>query len=191
MKKNLSLVGFLSLILALGMGHVACGVGDDEGGLGEPCLPDGTCDPGLTCSEENICEGVGGDNRFTDVYNSSSFQQCSQCHAPNAPGFTQGTEATQDWTTRETAYTTLHDPASGMEGNFAGCNGVRFLDQQAENSLLVAVFDETVRSTIAWSNFPDCNADTISDMTLKIGGPLSSQELDLLKAWINDGTPDN
>ncbi len=126
---------------------------------------------------------------FTTLYNSGSFQQCAQCHAPGADGFVDGTEATQNWSTQANAYTSLQGTASGLIGNFEGCNGVPFINQTPDDSLLVAVFDENVRAGFSLDGFPDCNSDTISDMTLKIGGALEEAILSLLKQWISDGAP--
>lgn len=189
MRKYRTLMAIAALAIA-GTWLAACGAAE-EGGLGQPCLPDGTCDPGLVCNAENICEQEGGEPSFTTLYQSSSFSNCSGCHAPGAPGFTDGTEATQDWSTRATAYQSLQGTASGLIGNFAGCNGVPLIGDGPDTSLLVAVFDETVRTAFSLPNFPDCTVDSISDMTLKIGGSLTSQELTLLKDWITAGALDN
>lgn len=135
---------------------------------------------------------VGEQDPFTLLYSSDSFQQCQGCHAPDAAGFdpSAGTEATQDWSTRDSAYAALQGTASGLIGNFEGCNGVPFIGDTPETSLLVAVFDESVRQNFSLADFPDCNADTISDMTLKIGSSISQAELDLLVDWIAAGAPD-
>ena len=77
------------LSLALAAWLAGCGAAE-EGTEGQPCRPDGTCDPGLVCNEANICEPAGQDT-FTRLYQSASFQQCAGCHAPGAPGFTDGT----------------------------------------------------------------------------------------------------
>lgn len=129
-------------------------------------------------------------DQFTQLYESASFQMCAGCHAPDADGFTDGTEATQDWTTRDTAYQSLQGVASGMMGNFEGCNGVPFIGDTPETSLLLATFDDSIRAEFTLADFADCNVDSISDMTLKIGGPLSMEELDLLTQWLADGAPD-
>jgi hypothetical protein len=164
---------------------------DGEGGEGEPCRTDGTCDAGLVCNADNICEQEQQQG-FTALYETTSFQKCSGCHAPGAAGFVDGeTEATQNWSTRNDAYQSLQGNASGLSGNFAGCNGAPFIGSTPETSLLVAVFDDTVRSNFTLGDFPDCNSDSISDMTLKIGGALDSAELALLKDWISAGAPDN
>lgn len=133
---------------------------------------------------------VDGDDAFTTIYESAEFQMCSGCHAPGAPGRVEGVEATQDWSTRDKAYKALMGKASGLIGNFAGCNGVPFIGATADESLLVAVFDEQVRENFMVASTPDCTGDAISDMTLKIGMPLSDDVLSQLKAWINDGAPD-
>ncbi|MET0412461.1 MAG: hypothetical protein ABW217_14260 [Polyangiaceae bacterium] len=134
--------------------------------------------------------GSGGPT-FTSIYGSDEFQECSGCHAPNAPGITEGIEETQNWSTRATAYNSLQRNASGLIGNNEGCNGVPFLGDSAEESLLVAAFDEDVRVAYDNPSFPDCNADAIADQTLKIGGPLPASLLADLKAWVDAGAPNN
>ncbi|MET0340633.1 MAG: hypothetical protein ABW252_06505 [Polyangiales bacterium] len=135
--------------------------------------------------------GGSGGGAFTRIYNSSQFQQCAGCHAPNAPGKVAGTESSQDWSTRDKAYASLKKAASGMIGNFAGCNGVPLLGSSPANSLLVASLDEDVRADFSSAAKPDCNGDAISDMTLKIGAPLPASLLAELKAWITAGAPND
>ena len=146
---------------------------------------------GCSAADDAVSEATGGLARasFTHLYQSSEFQTCAGCHAPGAPGKTEGTEATQDWSTQGRAYSTLHGTASGLIGNFAGCNGVPFLGETAAQSLLVAAFDEQVRAAFQ-SEVPSCNGDAISDQTLKIGGPLPDPLLAELKAWVDTGAPD-
>jgi hypothetical protein len=182
----------LSVLVVIGFALVAmaCGGLTEEGGLGEACLADGSCDSGLVCNAANICEQAAASG-FTALYNSSSFQSCSGCHAPGAPGFTAGTEATQDWSSQANAHASLQGTASGLIGNFEGCNDVPFINQTPEDSLLVAVFDETVRANFSLNGFPDCDSDAISDMSLKIGDALSQQELTLLRDWITAGAPND
>ena len=177
--KNLVTALFMSLVLA------ACGAAEEEGSQGQPCLPDGSCNPGLLC-KNNICE----EGMFTKIYHSNSFQSCADCHAPAAPGFVDGTETTQNWSSRDNAYDGLQGNAAGLIGNFEDCNGVPLIGDSPATSLVVAVFDETIRAAFAVSNYPDCTADAISDMTLKIGGALSASELTQLKDWITAGAPD-
>lgn len=137
------------------------------------------------CEVEDPLDGGMEDDTFTMLYNSPSFQECAGCHAPGAVGFTPGeTEATQDWSSRNSALSSLRGMASGMMGNFAGCNGVPFVGNSPETSLLMAAFDEQVRSDFELAAYPDCDADAISDMTLKIGGQLSATESALLEQWI-------
>lgn len=128
---------------------------------------------------------------FGRIYESleGSPTGCSNCHAPGAPGRTADIETTQDWSTRDTAYTTLRGNAAGLVGNFADCNGVPFIGTSAETSLLVAALDETVRLNFVAPGNPDCNADTIADQTVKIGGPVSDDVLQELKDWIDSGAP--
>jgi hypothetical protein len=128
---------------------------------------------------------------FTSIYESDDFQLCSGCHAPGAPGRVAGIEATQDWSTRERALTSLRGNASGLTGNFAGCNGVPLLGGSAEDSLLVASFDETVRMNFSLPGFPDCTSDSIADQTLQIRRDLSAGVLRDLKDWIDGNAPGN
>jgi hypothetical protein len=153
------------------------------------------CGPALAaCSDgsDAVSDATGGlaSVSFTHLYQSSEFQTCAGCHAPDAPGKTLGTESTQDWSTRERAYSTLHGTASGLLGNFSGCNGAPFLGATAEQSLLVAAFDEQVRAAFQSREVPSCDGDAISDQTLKLGGPLPEPLLAELKAWVDAGAPD-
>lgn len=152
------------------------------------------CGLEFACSEASdaVSDATGnlGGPSFTHLYQSSEFQTCAGCHAPGAPGKTEGTEATQDWSTRDRAYSTLHGTASGLIGNFSGCNGVPFLGESAGESLLVAAFDEQVRAAFQSREAPACDGDAISDQTLKIGGPLPDPLLAELKAWVDAGAPD-
>ncbi len=147
---------------------------------------------GYGCAAEDLLGAdAGGDSdSFTLIYESSQFQKCVGCHAPGAAGFVNGTEATANWTTRDTAYAALQGNASGLIGNFAGCNGVPLIGDTPETSLVVAVFDQTVRADFTVAGFPDCDVDSISDMTLKINEQLPAGLLTDLKAWITAGAPD-
>ena len=145
---------------------------------------------GVGCGESvDDALGGGGDDAFTAIYESAEFQECSGCHAPGAPGRVAGIETTQNWSTRDTAYSSLQGNADGMIGNFEGCNGVPLLGNSAQQSLLVAAFDEDVRASFELPAFPDCTADAISDQTLKIGGPLPAGLLQDLKDWVDAGAP--
>lgn len=152
------------------------------------------CGFAFACSEASdaVSDATGSlaGASFTHLYQSSEFQTCAGCHAPGAPGKTDGTEATQDWSTRDRAYSTLHGTASGLIGNFSGCNGVPFLGESAAESLLVAAFDEQARAAFQSREVPACDGDAISDQTLKIGAPLPDPLLAELKAWVDAGAPD-
>jgi hypothetical protein len=133
--------------------------------------------------------GGSGGAAFDRVY-AELGPTCSECHAPRAPGRVEGTEATQDWSTRDRAITTLGGAASGLIGNFQGCNGVPLLGASADESLLVASLDEDVRRDFSLTAFPDCTADAISDQTVWIMGGLPDGVLDDLKEWIDAGAPE-
>jgi hypothetical protein len=144
------------------------------------------------CSDaQDLLDGAtSGDDAFSRIYASSDFQTCSGCHAPGASGKTEGTETTQDWSTRDKAYASLQRNAAGMIGNFKGCNGVPFIAPSSERSLLVAAFDFDVRTDFQSSTVSSCDGDAIADQTLKIGGPLPASLLTQLKDWIDAGAPD-
>ena len=144
----------------------------------------------LGCGE--TIDALESGDTFGRIYESleeGATAPCSSCHAPGAPGRTADIETTQDWSTRDTAYTTLRENAAGLIGNSAGCNGVPFIGTSADTSLLVAALDETVRLDFVAPGNPDCNADAVADQTIKIGGPLPNDVLQELKDWIDDGAP--
>jgi cytochrome c5 len=141
-----------------------------------------TCLTGCPAEEPGGAD-AGPADTFTMLYESIG-ESCKGCHAEGAIGAPVGTEATQDWSSVDSARTSLKGTASGLMGNFTGCNGVPLLGDTPETSLLVAAFDENVRADFSLADFPDCNADSISDMTLKIGRPLSAAELSLLEQFV-------
>jgi hypothetical protein len=132
--------------------------------------------------------GEGGGADFSSIY-AELGQPCSECHAPGAPGRTEGIEATQDWSTRDRARTTLRGTASGLIGNFQGCNGVPLLGSSAEQSLLVASLDDDVRRSFELAAYPDCTGDSISDQNMWLSEPVSDSLLQDLKDWIDAGAP--
>lgn len=195
MKETLNLakvLGIAFLACAVSFGMTGCGGEEDddltdlgageEGGSGE----EGGTEEGGT-EEEGGAGEEGGGIGFASVYDSPGFASCGGCHAPDAPGNVDGTEKTIDWTDASTAYASLQGTASGLIENFEGCNGVPFIGDSVESSLIVAVFDEDVRENFSHPDFPDCTGDAISDMTLKTGGAFSDDDLAALKAWIEAG----
>jgi mono/diheme cytochrome c family protein len=154
----------------------------------------------LTGCEEDILDGgtpdggmVGDDDDdvFTQLYQTSEFQMCADCHAPGAPGFVPGeTESSLDFSSRDRAAATLQGTVTGLEGtNFAGCVGVPFVGPTPSESLLVAYFDASVRAGFSVAGFPDCDGDAIADGTLNVG-PLSAGTRLLLDMWIAAGAPE-
>ncbi len=125
---------------------------------------------------------------WNSLYASSTLQMCGDCHSPTAPGFTQGTEATQDWSSAGAALSSLRGNASGLEGNFAGCNGVPLIGATSSTSLLIAVLDPSVRATFSVPGFPECTADAIVDETLPSRvGSVPPALLQDLKDFIDEG----
>jgi len=124
---------------------------------------------------------------FTGVYE-EYFVECANCHAPGALGATSDIEKSLDFSTEDSAYSTLMGSASGLSGNQAACNGVKFVVAgDPSTSLVVAVVDEDVRQAFDLPGNADCNADSISDMTVKVGFAPGSTFLDSLKQWIESG----
>jgi hypothetical protein len=152
--------------------------------------------PAGACEDEPIINpptdgGVNPDSgttapTFGDIYSSATFGMCSDCHTPTAPGFVQGTETTQDWTSSATAFSSLQGNAAGLEGNFAGCNDVPLVGATAATSLIVAVLDPDVRAAFSVPGFPSCTADAIPDETLRVGS-VPPATLQALKDFIDEG----
>ncbi len=133
----------------------------------------------------------GGGGSFDPLYNAYLYR-CAFCHAPGGPGRTSDTEATLDFTTVDTAYSTIRwGSASGLQGNQEACNGVPFLGPTYEQSLLAAVLDEEVRAAFMAPGRPECNGQegVVSDMTLKVGSAPSSTFLQSLREWVHAGAP--
>lgn len=112
------------------------------------------------------------------------LKNCANCHAPGAPGRTDATERTLDFSSVETTRTSLAGKASGLSGNQEACNGVSFLGATYETSLLAAVLDYDVRMSFTAGD--GCDADAISDMTVRSGTPPGGFLADLA-AWIDAG----
>lgn len=164
-------LSILSLSLALGLAGLAAGCS-----AGTETSPDG---------------GGTVQATFTSLYG-DYLSNCGHCHAPSAPGRTSDIEQSLDFTTRATALTSLRGSATGLVGNHTGCNGVPFLASTPGKSLLLAVLDQPTRQAIDLSpGHPDCDIDMISDETVKVGSPPSTEFVAALKMWISDGALDN
>lgn len=135
--------------------------------------------------EEPLGPDAGQEDTFTQLYQSIG-STCAGCHAPGAPGRMPGVEETQDWSSQDNAREALFGNASGLIGNFAGCNGVPLIGDSVDTSLIVAAFDEQVRADFSLADFPDCTSDSISDMTLKIGRQLTADERALLADFVTE-----
>jgi cytochrome c5 len=144
----------------------------------------------LGCGDtlDDALEGGGDGATFTSIYEDET---CSGCHAPGAPGRVAGIEATQNWSSRAAAFSSLQGNASGLVGNFQGCNGVPLIGSSADQSLLIASLDSDVRAGFSAPGFPDCTADAIADQSDRVSGGLPAGWLDDLKDWIDAGQPNN
>lgn len=135
--------------------------------------------------------GGGVTASFTSLYG-DYLGNCKECHAPNAPGRTSDIEQTLDFTSRNTAFTTLTTGmATGLVGNHTGCNDVPFIASSPGSSLLVAVIDQPTRQAFDVSQHPNCDVDAITDATVKVGSQPSSAFVTALKTWISNGAMDN
>ena len=136
---------------------------------------------------ETAVEGAVYEGTFTSVYE-DYFDGCANCHAPGAPGATSDIEKTLDFSSRDSAYDSIMSTASGLVGNQEACNGVSFVvPGNSSSSLIVAVVDEDIRQGFDLSSNPDCNVDSISDMTVKMGFQPDSSFLNNLKSWVDKG----
>ncbi|MFO0694257.1 MAG: hypothetical protein U0230_11920 [Polyangiales bacterium] len=149
-------------------------------------FPAGCFDTGTTVTDGGMGSDSGVPAEFQSIYASTTFQMCKDCHAPGAPGFTVGTETTQNWTTSTTAFTTLKGNAAGLVGNFAACNGVPLVGPTSSQSLIVAIFDPTVRAGFSYPGHPGCDGTAITDETLRVGA-IPPALLTQLKAFIDAG----
>jgi hypothetical protein len=147
---------------------------------------------GACPASETTPDGGGGtvEATFTSLYG-DYLGECKQCHSPAGPGRTSDIEKTLDFTSRTTALATLKMTASGLVGNHTGCNGVPFLATMPAASLVVAVLDQPTRQAYDRSQFPDCDVDSISDETVKVGSQPSAAFITALKTWISGGALDN
>ncbi len=137
---------------------------------------------------DGAAEGVVA--TFTSLYG-DYFQECVDCHSPDGVGHTDDTEATLDFTSRETAYATISGTASGLVGNQEGCNGTPFLGATAAESLIYAVLDEDTRAAFDLPDHVDCNVDSISDETVKVGSEPTEEFMAALATWIDAGAADD
>jgi hypothetical protein len=150
----------------------------------------GGCGELADASDGGAQNGGGVQATFTSLY-ADYLSNCSDCHTPTAPGRTPDIEKTLDFTTKATAYSTLKMTASGMTGNFADCNGVPFLDASPARSLLLASLHQPTRQAFDLPSHPGCDADAISDQTVKVGSPPSAAFITALQSWISAGAPNN
>jgi hypothetical protein len=128
---------------------------------------------------------------FTSLY-ANYLDDCKECHAPGATGATADTEKTLDFSTKATAYTTIKTGmASGLMGNTADCNGVPFLGTTADNSLLLAVLDETTRMDFVAMGNAQCDSDVVTDETARLATAPSAAYIQAMKDWIAAGAPNN
>jgi hypothetical protein len=141
----------------------------------------------------DMTDGGGGTvtASFTSLYG-DYFGKCKQCHAPGAPGRTSDIEQTLDFTSRSTALSTIKTGmATGLVGNHTGCNGTPFVASTPGQSLLVAVIDQPTRQAFDVPAHVNCDVDSITDATVKVGSQPSSEFVTALKGWITAGAMDN
>ena len=139
---------------------------------------------GCSAAEEAVGTATGGGS-FDTVYSTLLSKNCKGCHGPNAPGYNPGdTESSLDFTTADTAYSTLMGRAAGLSGNSAACNGVSFVVAgNAGASLLMASIDSTTRKAFSSGG---CTKDTVAAMETR-GGVLTAAQVEAVRSWINGG----
>jgi hypothetical protein len=146
---------------------------------------------GTMTATDTIDAGSSGvQATFTSLYG-DYLSNCAHCHAPAAPGRTSDIEQTLDFTSKSTAYTTITTGmAAGLMGNFADCNGVKFVNMDPTKSLLLASLDQPTRAAFDLGT-GKCDGDTISDQTAKVMAQPSGQFIAALKTWLAAGSPNN
>lgn len=130
--------------------------------------------------------------KFSSLY-SNYLVGCKNCHAPGAPGRSSDTETTLDFSTVSTAFSTVTSGnAAGLVGNAAACNSVPFVvSGHPETSLLVAVLDQPTRTSFHAPSAASCDADAVTDETVKQGSAPSDAFVTALKTWITNGASNN
>ncbi|MEO0322947.1 MAG: hypothetical protein AAF447_08310 [Myxococcota bacterium] len=127
---------------------------------------------------------MGGGDDFSAVF-AALGSSCADCHAPGAPGFTTGTEATQDWSSESAAQSSLLLNASGLVAPFDACNGVPLVvPGSPEQSLIMAYLDAGVRASFADG---DCTGAALVDGTIR--ATVSGAGVEALRSWIAAGAP--
>jgi hypothetical protein len=122
------------------------------------------------------------------------LSRCATCHAPSAPGRTPGIETSLDFSTQQTAYSSLvGGRASGLTGVAADCNGAAFVVPFVPSqSLLIAVLDPAVRAAFLVGTVSgSCSAANVSDEAQRLGTPVSAAVLQALSAWVEAGAQDD
>ena len=76
-------------------------------------------------------------------------------------------------------------------GNFSACNTVPFIDAQPGRSLILAVLDQPTRQLFDLPAHPNCDVNTISDETVKVGSAPSAAFIAALKGWLQAGAQNN
>jgi hypothetical protein len=133
----------------------------------------------------------GPTSSFTFLYG-DYFSGCRNCHAPGVPGHTSDIEQALDFSSKAMAFQTITTgTATGLMGNFAGCNGVPFVAATPANSLILAVVDQPTRIAFDLSGHASCVMNSISDETAKVRSAPSAQFIASLRLWIMDGTPND
>jgi len=169
----------------------ACGA--KEGEEGGPCLTGSTCNEGLTCVSE-VCEKPSSSGGlFSQIYASTYFQKCKNCHSPSPAMPQPEIEKTLDWSTQAKAYsTTKTGKVSAASGTgLEDCNGVSFVGSTPAQSIIVAVFDETIRGAFVAASKASCKGVSLTNMNDKVGSTIPSTDLANLKSWITAGAPEN
>ena len=126
--------------------------------------------------------------KWSSLY-STYLNGCANCHSPNGPGRTSDIETSLDFSSASTGYSTVTGSAAGLQGNFASCNGTRFVVAgHPEQSLLVAALDSGTRASFSSGG---CTSDAITDETVKQGSAPPAGWMTALQQWITDGAANN
>jgi mono/diheme cytochrome c family protein len=145
---------------------------------------------GCEAAEDALGDATGGAT-FTALYD-DYLNKCGDCHSPDGDGDPR-MERNLDFTTRDTAYTSITTKNASMPASSTGaaCDGVAFVGTSSGNSLLLAVVDKDTRDAFDVSTHPGCNSGTIIDMNTWGGTQPPAGFVSDLKAWLDAGAPNN
>lgn len=153
--------------------------------FGAPTLAVVTCISAVLVSYCGTKEEKKVEAKFSSIY-ANALTGCATCHKPGTEVYTNKVK-NLDMSSQAAAYTSL---MLTMEAPTQKplCSDNKFVKAgDASNSILVAVFDESVRTAFPANN-SGCAPIAASEMG---AGAVSAETLAAVKQWINEGAANN